>query len=435
MLSKGLVFVLNGQIVQEQTGLEQSTCSFAMVRYSPNSEDWVKIGVPYYRLDYYTNKRNIVGILPEANYVPVRDLFSYRRALALRLNRLIGKPLIPTFDLNNQFDDFDLNKVDLFHFSNGISYGKTAWFTSFETIVPRFSKLVTRHQGDTSQSLLLDSMTKRGLEALADKPCKGIIAWSKNSKTIEEDLLAQFPGDYAAAILPKLAVLHPPQEVIVSYREERHYDHSRPMRFILVGAAFFRKGGRELLNAFERLAVERGLPVKLVVVSSLRLEPYAAHETEEDLNWAKEKLNSGADWIEYYPSLPNPEVIELQKRADVGLLPTWADTYGLSVLESQACGCPVISTDIRALPEMNNDKVGWLIKVPKNQLGEALYTRPDQRMELSKTIEIGLEETVRGIIANPAIVAAKGNAAIAKIRTDHDPQRYAESLRQLYSRA
>ncbi len=87
------------------------------------------------------------------------------------------------------------------------------------------------------------------------------------------------------------------------------------------------------------------------------------------------------------------------------------------------------------MPEMNNDKVGWLIKVPKNQLGEALYTRPDQRMELSKTIEIGLEETVCGIIANPAIVAAKGNAAIAKIRTDHDPQRYAESLRQLYSRA
>ena len=95
----------------------------------------MKIGVPAYRFDYYTNKRNIIGILPEATYVPVRDLFSIRRRWALRFNRLVGKPLIPIFDLNNQFEDFDLNKVDLLHFSNGISYGKTPWFTSFETIV------------------------------------------------------------------------------------------------------------------------------------------------------------------------------------------------------------------------------------------------------------------------------------------------------------
>jgi len=395
----------------------------------------VKIGVPAYRFDYYTNKRNIIGILPEATYVPVRDLFSIRRRWALRFNRLVGKPLIPIFDLNNQFEDFDLNKVNLLHFSNGISYGKTPWFTSFETIVPRFSRLVTRHQGEEAQTLPLDALTKRGLEALAGKACKGIIAWSQNSRRIQEDFLGQFPNDYARAILPKMTVLHPPQKLIVSERKPRDYTREDPMRFVLVGAAFFRKGGRELLNAFERLVTERELPVKLVVVSSLRIEDYAARETEADVAWAKGKLNSGADWIEYYPALPNADVIELQKGADVGLLPTWADTYGLSVLEAQACGLPVISTDIRALPEMNDDQVGWLIKVPRNKLGEALYTTAEQRAELSRVIEQGLEETVRSIIADPGIVAAKGNAAIAKIRAEHDPARYAEALRQLYKTA
>ena len=82
----------------------------------------MRIGVLDYRMDFYNNLRIILNQLPEAAYIPVRDIYSYRRAVALKLNRVIGKPLFPTFDLNNQFEDFDLNKVDVLHFSNGISY-------------------------------------------------------------------------------------------------------------------------------------------------------------------------------------------------------------------------------------------------------------------------------------------------------------------------
>ncbi len=49
------------------------------------------------------------------------------------------------------------------------------------------------------------------------------------------------------------------------------------------------------------------------------------------------------------------------RTADIGMLPSYADTYGFSVLEAQA-GNAVITTDIRALPEVNNPAVGWLIK-------------------------------------------------------------------------
>ena len=122
----------------------------------------------------------------------MRDLFSIRRRWALRFNRLVGKPLIPIFDLNNQFEDFDLNKVDLLHFSNGISYGKTPWCTSFETIVPRFSRLVTRHQGEEAQTLPLDALTKRGLEALAGKACRHHRLVAKLAPD-QEDFLASSP--------------------------------------------------------------------------------------------------------------------------------------------------------------------------------------------------------------------------------------------------
>lgn len=391
-----------------------------------------RIGVLEYRTGFYTYLRTIMNKLPEAEYVPVRDLFSLRRRLALKINRMIGKPLIPTFDLNNQFEDFDINKVDLLHLMNGVSYGKTPWVVSFETIVPRLTELVTRHQGANRGEALLTPSVRRALEALGGNACRQLIAWSENSAKIQKDLLREFPAEFSQPILNKLMVLHPPQEVLSKVKPMRAPTAEEPLRFVLVGAAFFRKGGRELFEAFRKLHEEEGLPVRLVVISSLRLEPYAAHENEFDVDWAKDVIDSKPKWLEYYASLPNEQVLSLMKQADVGLLPSWADTYGLSVIEAQACGCPVITTDIRAFPEMNNNRVGWMIKVPKNELGEALYTNETDRQLLSETIRKGLEEIVREIVGNPQLIVDKGTLALEKIKDQHDPQRYADALRSVY---
>ncbi|HOH92079.1 MAG TPA: hypothetical protein PK791_01810, partial [Anaerolineaceae bacterium] len=104
----------------------------------------MRIGILDYRMDYYTIKRIILNKVPGFDYVPVKDLYSISRRVALRFNRLFEKTLFSTFNLNNQFEDFDLNKVDVLHFSNGISYGKTPWVSQFETILPRFDYLLQR---------------------------------------------------------------------------------------------------------------------------------------------------------------------------------------------------------------------------------------------------------------------------------------------------
>jgi len=395
----------------------------------------VKIGVLAYRMDFYTNLRIIVNQLPEADYIPVKDIFSYRRALALKLNRVIGKPFFPTFDLNNQFEDFDLNKVDILHFSNGISYGKTPWVSHFETILPRFSELLNQAKNNHWQNLYPSRLMLKGLEALRSPACKQIIAWSDNAADFQRKFLSEISSEYREPILAKLCVLPPPQEMLVECVTPREYDQQHPIRFVFVGAGFFRKGGRELFRTFQKLAGEEGLPIRLVVVSSLRIEPYAAQETEEDLTWARRIIAGKPQWLEYYEELPNPEVLELQKNADVGLLPTWADTYGLSVLEAQASGCPVITTDVRALPEINNNRVGWLIRVPKDELGEAHYSTADDRQKLSHEIQTGLENTIRSIVAEPGVIALKAQAALERIRTEHDPLAYTERLRQIYQAA
>ena len=395
----------------------------------------MKIGILAYRIKYYSNLRNILNKIPEAEYIPVNDLYSFLRKGALFVNRTLGKPLLPVFNLNNQFEDLDLNRVDLLHFFNGVSYGRTPWVSSFETILPRFSHLVTRHHGQEIAHVSPDALTRRGLEALAGRSCLAILPLSQSAAQMQTDLLKDLPAEYAQPILDKMRVLHPPQEVLVPEVKAREYSPDNPIRFILVGAAFFRKGGREVLEVFERLVRQEKLPVRLIIVSSLRIEPYAAKETEEDVAWAKAKIADNADWIEYYSALPNEDTLALMRTADVGMLPSYADTYGFSVLEAQASGLPVITTDIRALPEVNNPTVGWLIKVPKNALGEALYATVEEREVLSQSIRAGLEQSVRHIAADPGQIVVKGAAALDRIRKEHDPAAYADALRQIYGLA
>src|SRR5690606_1308548 len=148
-------------------------------------------------MDFYTNLRIIVNQLPEAVYVPVRDVYSYRRAIALKLNRVIGQPLFQTFDLNNQFEDFDLSKVDVLHFSNGISYGKTPWVSHFETILPRFSEVLSQTKEAHWQNLQPGRLTLKGLDALRGAACKQIIAWSENAANAQRKFLSEVSSEYS----------------------------------------------------------------------------------------------------------------------------------------------------------------------------------------------------------------------------------------------
>jgi glycosyltransferase involved in cell wall biosynthesis len=88
--------------------------------------------------------------------------------------------------------------------------------------------------------------------------------------------------------------------------------------------------------------------IELTIVSSLNIDNYATKKEPSDVQRVKNFIQKNSDWINYFPQLPNHEVLELMKKSHVGLLPTYADTYGYSVLEFQAAGCPVITTNVRA---------------------------------------------------------------------------------------
>ena len=393
----------------------------------------IKVGVLFYRWNYYSYTRTILHQVPDVEYRKVYDYYSLVNYASQKINHFARHSLINTFDLNNQFDDLGLNSVDIVHLFNGISYGKTPWVSNFETLLPRFKGLLSKYN-PKPETLRLDAKERRAFDALSGDACKQLIALSDCARRIQLDLLSRLKID-SRKINAKLTVLAPPQVKMVNTYDEKHLDVDGPIRFVLVGAGFFRKGGREILRVFEYFVRVHHYPIELSIISSLRMDGYAAHETEEDLRWTQEMIAKNRDWITHYSRLPNDQVLEVMKTAHVGLLPTYADTYGFSVLEFQANGVPVITTNIRALPEVNDEKTGWMIDVPHDALGEAYYQSEEQRIQLSKAIEEGLERIMHEVFTDLGSIRAKGIASLDRIERQHDPGNYAKYLMEIYQRA
>jgi glycosyltransferase involved in cell wall biosynthesis len=78
--------------------------------------------------------------------------------------------------------------------------------------------------------------------------------------------------------------------------------------------------------------------------------------------------------LRFVPDVPNTEVAEYLRAADVFVHPALADTFPLTVLEALACGVPVIATAVGGIPEqVAHGRTGLLVplKDPR-QLGQAI---------------------------------------------------------------
>jgi glycosyltransferase involved in cell wall biosynthesis len=101
------------------------------------------------------------------------------------------------------------------------------------------------------------------------------------------------------------------------------------------------------------------------------------------------KLKIGKDVI-YVGQLKNEEMPYFYTSCDVYLLPSYAETFGMTVLESQACGTPVVCYNSTALPEVvKNKKTGIVIKKDDGPvaLAEAaidLLTNSEKRKKMKK---------------------------------------------------
>lgn len=387
----------------------------------------------------YAAQRLFLDKLPECQYKDVRfyNWCLWKNAYLWGLKAIGKLKMSPEEMVAKLFYDFKMiipTGCDVFHFFNCINLGKhSKWVISVESGVPwpvSVTRCVESEDADLS-SIAQDKYVERRIKALANSNCLGLLALSHCTENIQREIIKQFP-QYESIIAKKMITLLPPQKLVINDVKEKRvtWKEEESLTFIYVGSDFYRKGGRETVLVLSEL--HKRYSFKLILISSMAIDEKRYMRSENDEKESKCLIERNKDWIEYYDRLPNTEVLEKMKKAHVCLLPTWMDTFAYSVLEAQACGTPVISTSLRALTEINNENVGWLIDVPVNRLNNPLHLTREQQDIFSEKLLNGLYDKVEYVLQHREEIKDKAMKCLVKIKDYHSPQKYEEKLRMVY---
>lgn len=368
------------------------------------------------KANYYPEKRNFTEL----------NIESYKFDKRLDLYRIIAFGYFKIFKKThskwlNLFYDFDLGNYHCLHFFNAISLGSKPWITTFEYYLPRGAHQVDQVPKETKY-------INKVINRLASPSCKQLIALSEHAKNAQINYLESFPKEIKDIIIDKIIVIHPPQKLLL--QEYIPKPINKKLKLIIVGADFFRKGGQEIINAFKELK-KQNIEVELTIVSSLQYGDYASLSTIEDLNEIKKTIEDNLNII-HYKSVPNNKVIDLFKTSDIALLPSYDETYGYTVLEAQACGCPIITTNGAAFKEINNDNCGWVIEVPLND-NRSIPRTNKNRLNFTEKVTTGLISIIKNVIANPELINQKGKASLERIKKYHSIEIASKKLENIYN--
>jgi glycosyltransferase involved in cell wall biosynthesis len=132
-----------------------------------------------------------------------------------------------------------------------------------------------------------------------------------------------------------------PEESRKRLKEQREID--RPF-VLFVSSLWPYKNCDGLLRAFA-VAKPQLDGQRLVVVGPGRDTEYVAQ-----LHALADRLGI-ADDVTWVGGVPLEETVDFYRAADVFVYPSHNETFGLTILEAMACGCPVVTSDTSAMPE------------------------------------------------------------------------------------
>ncbi len=129
---------------------------------------------------------------------------------------------------------------------------------------------------------------------------------------------------------------------------------AKTCRLLFVGGSNPRKGVDVVVEAFARVH-ERHPEVSLDLIGGWDWRP-------QQLMAARFGVSSQ---VRFLPYVPHEDMPTWLRRSFAFLAPTRAESFGIALAEAMACGVPVVSTPMGAVPELIDDRVNGIL-VPAN---------------------------------------------------------------------
>lgn len=86
------------------------------------------------------------------------------------------------------------------------------------------------------------------------------------------------------------------------------------------------------------------------------------------------------------------EMVVLYKNAEVFIMPSFEEGFGIPILEAMACGCPVVSSNAASLPEVGGDAVLYFNPKDMNEMIRVLREVWESEGLREKMIKKGLQQ-------------------------------------------
>jgi glycosyltransferase involved in cell wall biosynthesis len=199
-----------------------------------------------------------------------------------------------------------------------------------------------------------------------------------------------------------------------------------------VGGHFFRKGGLALLHAFQRLR-RHGSNMRLNVVSSMQLCGWRDQFATPAVRREAMNILESTPGITYWKRLPAPDVMRLLQDSDIGVLPSYGETYGYSILEAMAHGCAAVVPGVSPFTEFVSDDSGILLETPVTRAdGFVSMDFGVGHEQLHQCLVESLVSALGRLENNPPGLRQKGIAALQRISDHHCPLRAAAYLEEVY---
>ena len=275
-------------------------------------------------------------------------------------HEMVRTRFVPFNKIHSNWDGFTLTPPfqsnDLVHAWNRIPFGARRFICSFESSLPR-------GYGFPKSSLLLKVMQN----AIESKHCRRLIGMSHYARRKFEHKHQH--RDSFGALQSKLMVRHP-NVFLGDTPDVLADDDCKTLTVTFVGSHFGRKGGGACVRAAE-LALERGLPIRFNIISSLVAGEDVWFDTTVPGFFDPYFRLLDLPNVNHIQSLGNESVRILMRSSHFTLLPTLGDTFGYSMIESMAEHTPVIASNICAVPEVVMDGFnGCLLDLDKTPLGD-----------------------------------------------------------------